>query len=75
MVTREQIQAQLDNCLLEAKFPQWESRYKRGKVRDMYFARKPSRADHYGSPERIRPRARHHSSQGPSAQPHRPVLV
>ena len=37
MVTREQIQSQLDNCLLEAKFPQWESRYKRGKVRDMYL--------------------------------------
>lgn len=37
MVTREQIQSQLDNCLLEAKFPQWESHYKRGKVRDMYL--------------------------------------
>ena len=37
MITREQIQSQLDNCLLEAKFPQWESRYKRGKVRDMYL--------------------------------------
>ena len=37
MATREQIQSQLDNCLLEAKFPQWESRYKRGKVRDMYL--------------------------------------
>ena len=37
MVTREQIQSQLDNCLLEAKFPQWEAHYKRGKVRDMYL--------------------------------------
>lgn len=37
MITREHIQSQLDNCLLEAKFPQWESRYKRGKVRDMYL--------------------------------------
>ena len=37
MITRQQIQSQLDNCLLEAKFPQWESRYKRGKVRDMYL--------------------------------------
>ena len=37
MITREQIQSQLDNCLLEAKFPQWELRYKRGKVRDMYL--------------------------------------
>ena len=37
MVTRQQIQSQLENCLLEAKFPQWESRYKRGKVRDMYL--------------------------------------
>ena len=24
-VTREQIQSQLDNCLMEAKFPQWET--------------------------------------------------
>lgn len=37
MITRQHIQSQLDNCLLEAKFPQWESRYKRGKVRDMYL--------------------------------------
>ena len=37
MITRQQIQSQLDNCLLEAKFPRWESRYKRGKVRDMYL--------------------------------------
>lgn len=37
MVTHEQIQSQLDNCLLEAKFPQWEAHYKRGKVRDMYL--------------------------------------
>ena len=37
MITRQQIQSQLANCLLEAKFPQWESRYKRGKVRDMYL--------------------------------------
>ena len=37
MITREQIQSQLNNCLLEAKFPQWESCYKRGKVRDMYL--------------------------------------
>ena len=25
MVPREQIQSQLDNCLMEAKFPQWET--------------------------------------------------
>ena len=37
MITREQIQSQLDNCLLEAKFPQWEAQYKKGKVRDMYL--------------------------------------
>jgi phosphoribosylaminoimidazole-succinocarboxamide synthase len=37
MITREQIQSQLDNCLMEAKFPQWEAQYKKGKVRDMYL--------------------------------------
>ena len=37
MVTRQQIQSQLDNCLMEAKFPQWETQYKKGKVRDMYL--------------------------------------
>ena len=75
MITRQQIQSQLDNCLLEAKFPQWESRYKRGKVRDMYLLENHRVLNHYGSPERVRSRARHHSPQGPSAQPHCPVLV
>lgn len=37
MVPREVIQAQLGNCLEEARFPQWERFYKRGKVRDMYL--------------------------------------
>ena len=37
MISREQIQSQLDNCLLEAHFPQWGSQYKKGKVRDMYL--------------------------------------
>ena len=37
MIGREQIQSQLDNCLLEARFPQWEKLYKKGKVRDMYL--------------------------------------
>ena len=37
MITREQIQSQLDNCLMEAKFPQWEAQYIKGKVRDMYL--------------------------------------
>ncbi len=37
MISREQIQSQLDNCLLEARFPQWEQLYKKGKVRDMYL--------------------------------------
>ena len=37
MTTREEIQSQLDNCLMEARFPQWEAHYKRGKVRDMYL--------------------------------------
>ncbi len=37
MISRQQIQSQLDNCLLEAHFPQWSGLYKRGKVRDMYL--------------------------------------
>ena len=37
MISREQIQSQLNNCLLEARFPQWENLYKKGKVRDMYL--------------------------------------
>ena len=37
MISRQQIQSQLDNCLLEAHFPQWRSQYKKGKVRDMYL--------------------------------------
>ena len=37
MINREQLQSQLDNCLMEAKFPQWEAQYKKGKVRDMYL--------------------------------------
>ncbi|HWP57046.1 MAG TPA: phosphoribosylaminoimidazolesuccinocarboxamide synthase [Candidatus Acidoferrales bacterium] len=37
MVTREEIQSQLNNCLLEAKYERWEKHYRRGKVRDMYL--------------------------------------
>ena len=37
MIPREQIQAQLDNCLLEARFESWQQYYKKGKVRDMYL--------------------------------------
>ena len=37
MIPREQIQAQLDNCLLEARFEPWQQYYKKGKVRDMYL--------------------------------------
>lgn len=37
MVAREQLQAQLDNCLMEARFERWQQYYKRGKVRDMYL--------------------------------------
>ena len=37
MITREQIQTQLDNCLLEARYPAWEQHYRKGKVRDMYL--------------------------------------
>ena len=37
MISRDQIQSQLDNCLLEARFNQWKTLYKKGKVRDMYL--------------------------------------
>jgi phosphoribosylaminoimidazole-succinocarboxamide synthase len=37
MIAREQLQAQLGNCLLEARFERWQQYYKRGKVRDMYL--------------------------------------
>jgi phosphoribosylaminoimidazole-succinocarboxamide synthase len=37
MITREQIRAQLDNCLLEARYQSWQQCYKKGKVRDMYL--------------------------------------
>ncbi len=37
MVDREQIRAQLDNCLLQARFERWQSYYRQGKVRDMYL--------------------------------------
>lgn len=37
MVSREQIQAQLGNCLMEARFERWAAHYRRGKVRDIYL--------------------------------------
>ena len=37
MITREQIESQLNNCLLEAKYGGWQKHYRRGKVRDMYL--------------------------------------
>lgn len=37
MVAREQLQAQLGNCLMEARFERWQRYYKQGKVRDMYL--------------------------------------
>ena len=37
MITREQIRAQLDNCLTEAKYERWQDYYRQGKVRDMYL--------------------------------------
>ena len=37
MITREQIRAQLDNCLTEARFERWQDSYRQGKVRDMYL--------------------------------------
>jgi phosphoribosylaminoimidazole-succinocarboxamide synthase len=37
VITREQIEGQLGNCLLEAKYGRWQKYYRRGKVRDMYL--------------------------------------
>ena len=37
MITRQQLEAQLHNCLLEARFPRWQARYSQGKVRDIYL--------------------------------------
>jgi len=37
MISREKLQAQLDNCLLEAHFDRWQQYFKKGKVRDMYL--------------------------------------
>jgi len=37
MVTRQQVEAQLHNCLREARYPRWERQYRKGKVRDIYL--------------------------------------
>ena len=37
MIPRDQIEAQLGNCLLEARYPEWTSQFRTGKVRDMYL--------------------------------------
>ena len=37
MMTRQQLESQLDNCLLEARYEPWQACYKQGKVRDMYL--------------------------------------
>ncbi|MCC7262782.1 MAG: phosphoribosylaminoimidazolesuccinocarboxamide synthase [Candidatus Latescibacteria bacterium] len=37
MITREQIASQLENCLLEARYPRWQAHYQKGKVRDIYL--------------------------------------
>ncbi|MBI2502962.1 MAG: phosphoribosylaminoimidazolesuccinocarboxamide synthase [Candidatus Latescibacteria bacterium] len=37
MITRQQLESQLDNCLLEARFPRWQAHYQQGKVRDIYL--------------------------------------
>jgi phosphoribosylaminoimidazole-succinocarboxamide synthase len=37
MISRDQIEAQLDNCLLDARFEPWQSCFRQGKVRDMYL--------------------------------------
>lgn len=37
MITREIIESQLNNCLLEARYEPWQAYYQHGKVRDMYL--------------------------------------
>ena len=37
MISRKQIRAQLDNCLMEARYERWQDYYRKGKVRDMYL--------------------------------------
>ena len=37
MISREQIESQLPNCLLEARYESWRQYYRQGKVRDMYL--------------------------------------
>ena len=37
MIPRDQLEAQLGNCLLEARYPEWTSQFRTGKVRDMYL--------------------------------------
>ncbi|MSR81957.1 MAG: phosphoribosylaminoimidazolesuccinocarboxamide synthase [Candidatus Latescibacteria bacterium] len=37
MITRQQLEAQLHNCLLEARYPRWQAYYQQGKVRDIYL--------------------------------------
>ena len=37
MIARQQLRTQLENCLMEARFPRWQHCYRRGKVRDMYL--------------------------------------
>ena len=36
MISREQLQNQLNDCLLDAHFERWNGAYQKGKVRDMY---------------------------------------
>jgi phosphoribosylaminoimidazole-succinocarboxamide synthase len=37
MISREQLKAQLRDCLMEARYGRWEHCYRRGKVRDIYL--------------------------------------
>ncbi len=37
MISRDKIEAQLGNCLLEARYDEWSSQFRTGKVRDMYL--------------------------------------
>ena len=37
MMTRQELETQLQNCLMDARYDRWQAYYKQGKVRDMYL--------------------------------------
>ena len=37
MISQQELRANLQNCLMDARYERWDSYYKKGKVRDMYL--------------------------------------